>query len=410
MQMISRRPLRHNELPRLVQAGLFLLGILALCGLYACNGSDQGDSPSASGATLPAVGPVSVDTGAWRAFVQTGTSLMAGENPDPAELQAFALTPAAGAWRRSMAPTVPSLVRMTNWLIATFGDKPGKPLPYKNTPDLRAMTMSFRYSFNHRALVDSLVAGLGDPDVLGKFQAKLATWIEPDSLPRHLVLACLPAKPEIRIQQDTVLIDTGVLTAGGIPQTMDQTASLLYRTYQVPPVTNPAGLKGEDSLAESCLLMRNEGVAAYIEKRVDTYFRQDHPKLNKVSIIPQGIAFIAGSMIAKADTILPPLMTDPDLMAARASDFANSMVASGGFTKLGYAMAATIAGNLGEDRLAASSRTVRGFFAAYQEAAALNPLPRPQPGAAGYSWYASVRPFDHDLYLDLKDILERRHM
>ncbi len=413
VRMISRNSLFHNGPhhrpdPVAVLAA-FLLALAMFWGLAACNRTSE--RPAAAPAVTGTQDcPLTLDTTAWQEFVATGDLIIAGKKPQREDLQAFALTPAGGAWRRSLAPMVPPVLRCGNWVAAAFQDVLGQTMPGKVNKDRRTMAASYRYSYDHRALVDSLLTRLAAPEVLCGLQERLAAWIQPDSLPSHLVLACLPARPEIRVQADTVLVDTGVLAAGGLDQTLAQTLSLLYRTYEIPRVVNPEMLDGADALAEALVLIRNEGVAAFLENRAETYFRQDHPKLRKVVIIPQDIAYTAGRIVALADTTLPPLLSDPEALTSGAKDFARTMTASGGYSKLGYAMAATIAGNLGEERLRNDARTVSGFFAAYQEAAAMNPLPSPKPGAKGYPWYASVRPFDDHLYRQLQDLLAERKL
>ncbi len=335
---------------------------------------------------------------------------MAGENPNDAELQAFARTPACVAWRNSLAPITPSPTRCGNWLAAAFMDKLGDRFPGKTSSDRRTMAATYRYSYDHRSLIDSLLTKLASEEILCQWYAGLPAWIDEDKLPQNLVIACLPTKPEIRAQGDTLLIDTGVLAAGGIEQTLAQASSLLYRQFQIPGAENPNRLQGRNSLLQALQLMRNEGVSAFLENRKDTYFRRDHNSLSRIVILPQEFAYTATRIVSLADSTLPALLADPQLMEIEAREFSRTLTASGGFAKLGYAMAATIAGNLGVERLQTTSRTVSGFFAAFQEAAALNPLPSPTPGAKGFPWYAAVRPFDHDLYVQLKALLAGEQM
>ncbi len=415
MRIISRQSHQHKETPTYGKAatfgGLLLLGILTLWGIAGCNTAttDQAPGDTQAVTTFPAC-PVTLDTSSWRVFVASGQKIMAGEIPTDTDLEAFARTPDCGAWRRSLAPLVPSPSRCGNWLAAAFMDKLGDRFPGKVSSDRRTMAATYRYSYDHQAPIDSLLVQLSTSNRLCQWFEKLPGWIDPENLPDHLVIATLPGRPEIRAQQDTILIDTGVLVAGGIDQTLAQTASLLYRQLQVPGADNPNRLRGEEAIVGSLLLFRNEGVAGYLENRSETYFRRDHPSLSRVNLRPQEFVFTAIRLVALADSTLPALLNDPVRLDLGAQDFSRTLTASGGFAKLGYVMAATIAGNLGEKQLQTSSRTVSGFLDSFQKAAALNPLPSPTPGAKGYPWYAAARPFDHDLYLKFKALLESRGM
>ncbi len=391
--------------------GLALLISGMLWGAAACRDKEQPSATVATAADGRETGcPLVLDTAAWRRFTATGDLINSGRKPGPQELQAMAMTPAGQAWRHSMAPQVPPLLRCGNWVAASFADVLGNTLPGKLNKDRRAMATSYRYSYDHRARIDSLLMRLAAPEVLCGLHDRMRAWIDPDSLPALMVLACLPARPEIRVQADTFLVDTGVLAAGGIEQTLDQTLSLAYRTYQAPRIPDPSTLTGPDAIATALVLMRNEGVAAYLEGRAKTYFRRDHPKLRKVVIVPQGIAYTAVHTLALANSTLPELLSGAQKDSTGAVEFARTLTASSGYSKLGYAMAATIAGNLGEERLRRAAPTAAGFFAAYQEAAAKNPVPSPLPGAKGYPWYASLRPFDEGLYRQLQELLANRKL
>ena len=49
--------------------------------------------------------------------------------------------------------------------------------------------------------------------------------------------------------EDNLLVDTGVLVAGGHDQAVHQMVSLLYRNFQTIPGPNPATLAGGDAVA-----------------------------------------------------------------------------------------------------------------------------------------------------------------
>ena len=68
-------------------------------------------------------------------------------------------------------------------------------------------------------------------------------------------------------------------------------------------------------------------------------------------------------------------------------------------------MASVIAAQLGEDRLRTSGRSVPAFVAAYQEAALLNPVPLPVPGALGVDLTQTVPPLDPEVFAKLHQLL-----
>ena len=101
------------------------------------------------------------------------------------------------------------------------------------------------------------------------------------------------------------------------------------------------------------------------------------------------------------------MLADPAVMETRGQSFARSMAASSAFSKMGLAMAEVIVGRLGEERLHQVRQSVPDFFAAYQEAARLNPTPIPEPGSEGIVLYESVAALEEDLFEPLHSLLVR---
>ncbi len=75
----------------------------------------------------------------------------------------------------------------------------------------------------------------------------------------------------------------------------------------------------------------------------------------------------------------------------------------------GYAMAATIARHLGEDRLVQVRDSVSGFVSAYQEAALMNPTPLPVPGRPGVSNNETMPPWSPEVFDWLMELLANEH-
>ena len=83
--------------------------------------------------------------------------------------------------------------------------------------------------------------------------------------------------------------------------------------------------------------------------------------------------------------------------------------AGGTLAQAGYAMVATIIYHLGQDRLLAVRNSVPDFLAAYQEAAMMNPSPRPMPGAEGSQLSDCMGPLDPGVYEQIQELLQRNY-
>lgn len=381
-------------------AGALLLLALGLGGMTACNNTDENGRPGAEC-------PIAVDTEGWRVFRALGDRIMSDDTPTMEELKEFGNTTAAGTWRRSMRPMIPTSGNLANWIFATFKDKLGPKKLAKPTSLRTSMARSYRFSYDNRAAVDSMLAIVTESDTLCNLYHQLQAWVEQDSLPPEFALTFLPAMPAIVFDFDTLLVDTGVLVAGGVRQTLDQILGSGYRNFEVPYNKNPLECQGAEAVVESWRRIRGDGIAAYLEGRIDTYFGTEHPKLKGISIVPLDLVQTADKLATISDTSLAWILTDPDALATSGNGYARSIFAGGGFDQLGYAMAATIAGNLGRDRLRQAAFSTRDFVTAYQAAATENPSPRPEPGAPDFPWYASMRPLSPQVYADLVRLLDQ---
>ncbi|NCQ35590.1 hypothetical protein GW813_11095 [bacterium] len=385
-------------------AGALLLLALGLGGMTACN--DTGDSGAKSG-RAGADCPLAVDTEGWRVFRTLGDRIMSDDTPTMEELKGFGNTTAARTWRHSMRPANLTSGNLGNWIFAAFPDELGeqkldKPMSYR-----ASMSSSYRFSYDQRATIDSMLAVVTNPDTLCNLYHRLQAWVEPDSLPAEVALTFLPAKASLVFYSDTLLVDTGVLAAGGVRQTFNQILGSGYRNFEVPYNKNPLECQGAEAVVESWRRIRGDGIAAYLEGRSDTYFGNQHPKLKGFSILPVDIIQAADKLANLSEATLAKVLVDSTTLATSGSGYARAIFAGGGFDQLGYAMAATIAGNLGRDQLRQAAFRTRDFVTAYQAAAASNPVPRPEPGAADYPWYASMRPLPPQVFADLVQLLDR---
>jgi len=298
--------------------GFGVLLALGLVGLAACNGSGESGAGKSSC-------PLTVDAEAWNVFRATGDRIMAGETPTLKEMEAFAATPGARTWCRSMQPLNPNSRNLANWLQSAFEDKLGKPKREKPLSNRFAMGRSYRFSYDQRAAIDSMLAIISTPDTMCSLYDRILAWVDPDSLPATVPLVFVPGRPALVFESDTLLVDTGVLAAGGVHQTLAQVLSLAYRNYQVPNDENPLECEGAKAVVESWRRIRGDGIGAFLEKRIDTYFGTEHPTLKNVAIRSQDIMITANKLTAYSDSTLGRILGDADALAGSGGGYARNV-------------------------------------------------------------------------------------
>lgn len=413
VRKIVHRAANHNVARP--AARVSLLAALVLVGLTGCdNQQSEAEATGPAGATPEAAADspvrdcqVTVNARPWAVFRDLADRMAAGQPAPQSDLEAYANLPAVTAWRNSRAPYVPTPGRIAAWLEDAWWEEQGRPGRKKINSESRSMGRGFRYCQSHGRQITDLVKEFSDTTSTCRIRELADTWLGPERSPRPLVLNLMPAKPEIRTFEGEIFVDTGVLMAGGAEQTARQVVALMYRDLAAVRGANPVDSEGEQVIAECFRVMMNDGVAGWIEKSLQTFFGQGHPTLAEVNIIPEDSFRGAQNAVGRMSTWLPDILADPANMTERGHTFARYLVASGGFTNLGIAMAEVIVGRLGEDRLRQVRRSVPDFLAAYQEAARLNPEPVPDPGTVGISLYESVMPLPEDLYGQLHELLSR---
>ncbi|MFN2370720.1 MAG: DUF5700 domain-containing putative Zn-dependent protease [Candidatus Krumholzibacteriia bacterium] len=391
----------HGFLPAL--GGLVLLLVAAGCGGgEQTSGAGAGSAPAGDGAC-----PVVVDASGWQAFGALAGRITGGEAVGEADLAALGEQPSFTVWRRSMAPAVPKPERVGNFVEEAFWTELGRTGERKANADRQAMGLSYRWSWDHRDRVDSLAAVVaGEPWRCGLLEHTRG-WIDPERLTRPLTVHLVPGKPELRWHEGDLLVDTGVLVAGGPDQLQRQLAGLLYRNLAAQDGANPLAAEGDTAVAHVFRILHNEGIATWIEDLPHTYFNPIHPRLRRVMPVPQHFYQSTLRVTEICSTTLPRLLADPAEMRLRGQDFARTVAAGGAFSQGGYGMAAVIAGRLGPERLQAAAGSVTAFVRAFQEAALLNGEDRPLPGAAGHEPWACVAPLPAEVYAQLLPLLER---
>jgi hypothetical protein len=367
--------------------------------LTGCQATDK----SVEEANAELACPVIIDTESWRTFDDIANRMKAGETVPDAEVEAFMDLPGMSLWSRSQAPFSPSAINMANWLDAAFG--PGTRAKGKNPSSRKKMVKNYRYTHDHRETVNGFITEF-EQNQRCQVDSLVQYWIDPPNRPAGPIVVCIvPSQSEVRIMNDTLLVDTGLLVAGGPDQAARQLASLLYRNWQAIPGGNPAQLEGGASLAQTWRVLTNQGVTTWIEQFTATEFRDDHPRLGKINIIPEDSFVLAVRAIGQTNTQMADILTDPTLLDKRGRRLTNWFIGQNAFQNLSFSMAATIEGQLGSDRLREAGHSVPAFLAAYQEAALLNPVPQPLPGDAGRDLYHCMPPINPDVFQGLFALL-----
>jgi hypothetical protein len=410
--MITHDAVRHNAAAAgstLLRRGVLIVPslVVLILALTACS-RDAGTEgkPSAQAANPGTDCALTTDAGAWTAFKEVADRAAAGEDMTREELDAFGDLPTVTLWRNSLQPDVPPAHRIGNWLEGTFWKELGREGNQKMNATRATLMRSYRYSLDHRDRIDERLAELTGPRKCEV--AEMARfWIEPDLLPQPLAIHFLPAKAEIRIFEGSLLVDTGVVSAGSVDQVIHQMASLLYRKFQFVSGPSPIEQEGAEAVAHSFRVLMNEGLAGWIEQTLALEFDSRHPVLYKINIIPEDFFIKTRETIGLMNLHLGPMLDDETEMAAKGLDFARHLAGMFAFSQTGCGMSTVIAAHLGEDRLRDAGRSVPAFLAAYQEAASLNPVPIPVPGELDSELYQTVPPLDPEIFTKLHAMLTR---
>ncbi|MCB1181823.1 hypothetical protein KDM41_00150 [bacterium] len=410
MRKIIHRSGRHNRPARgrstVLAAAVAIPLILAGCDQ---GGRDEaaGGRAGASGAGPAACG-VTVDGSAWTGFVPLADSMAAGHGVPRAELETWAALPAVAAWRRVQTPNSPTAGNVANWLEAAWWDELGRTDAHKANANRSEFRRTYRYSQEQRQRIDGLLAEFTAGDAACRIHDLAASWVAPERMPAGWRLVFLPNRPEVRVEESEIFVDTGLLAASGIDQTVRHVAALLYRNREALPGENPLQMSGADAVAESFRIIMNEGVASHIEQTEGIHFSPDHPTLGSVRIIPEDFFVKARDTIESFPTALGPLLGDRTQMVARGESFARRLAGGNAFTGTGLAMAAVISHHAGEDELRRVHRSPAAFLAAFQAAASRNPVPPPTAGAPGVDLVETVPPLAPEIYEPLQALLAEK--
>lgn len=407
MRMITHDEVRHNVAPprSIVLPGMVLV-FLALT-LAACSADKE--PAENQNATVEAENGncrLTTDISAWNAFKVIADRVAGGENVPLDDFYDYAELPTLTLWRESLEQKAPPAQRIAKWLEGVFWEEMGRKGEQKRSPDRTDYLHNCNYSLQNRERIDARLAELAGPRKC-EMDELIRYWTDAENLPGDITIHFLPAKPEIRILEGNLFVDTGVLAAGSVDQIIGSSASLLYRRYQAIPGTNPMELEGELSVAQAFRVLVNEGVIGWIDQAASLEFDKNHPALYKVNLIPENFFLKAQEALGLINRQLGKMLDDEADMNTRGRFFAEHLAAMNAFSQTGYGMSAVIFHRLGKDRLKEASRSVPGFLATYQEAALLNPVPAPIPGTPGHELFETVPPLDPDLFLKLHAMLSR---
>ncbi len=347
---------------------------------------------------------VNIDDTAWQVFAGFCRRPSEEGPPTRTEFQIFADLPIISQWKESMAGNLPS-VRIVNWLEVAFSDEDDRQSDAKRNLDRRNFSNSYRYSIAHYLEIDRLILKFRTDGHCCSFRDKINFWISPDALPDSLIVAFFPSKPEIRILDNFLYVDTGVLQAGNLNQLERQLAGMLFRSTMLLDGESPTVSEGEQAVANSVRMMMNEGLIDFIQDQPGTLFSPDHPKLGKVNIVPEFVFDHGRKAISLINFHLPKMLADEAVMQKNGRNLAKTLVASSSLRQGGYSMSSTIAGHLGRQRLRDTAGSPSAWLAAYQEAARLNASPAPEPYEVSTELYRCMPPFDDDVYDGIQEIL-----
>jgi len=397
--------LRSSLFGRVVLVTMFLA--VPILGVSACS-KDAGleGKPSAKSSDQSSDCSLTTDTSAWTAFKELADRVATGEDIPKEEFDAFGDQPSVALWRNSLQPGAPSALRVGNWLEGTFWEELGRKGKQKNNANRATFMRSYRYSLDNRVRIDERLAELTGPRKCD-IPEMANFWVEPNLLPQPLAIHFLPAKAEIRIFEGSLLVDTGVVGASNVDQLIRNMVALLYRKYQSMPGPNPMVLEGDEAVAHAFRVLMNEGVTGWIEQATTLEFDNEHPVLYKIRIIPETFFLKAQETIGLMNRRLGSMLDDEATMAKDGQAFAEHLAAMGAYSQTGFAMSAVIVARMGEDRLRDVGRSVPAFLAAYQEAAAANPVPAPVPGKPDTELFLTVPPLDPDLFTKLQVMMTR---
>jgi hypothetical protein len=368
VRKIAQRHISHNAPARWAVAGLLLVLGGATAG---CQGHRLAAGKAAAHVAQRCA--LVVDTSGLDAFWVAADQIQsAPEIPSAAIGADLAALPVWRRWCQSYAPEVVSAdllgltVRAATLGLDRLTPVEAGKLPRRDVVRCQAFTLA------QRARVQEFVRTFMAEESACAVWPLARAWVRPEALPDTLRIDLLAGNAEIRLFEGHFLVDAGLALACGPKQMSRFLASTLYRKLEATEERSPGEVQGEAVLAQTLRLVRNEGVAAYIDDLPNLYFSKEHPALAGSAPVPEDVCATARLNLLYVEQVVTRQLALP----AATRDFTDvhlNFVGSRGWQATGWFMATVIARRLGEPRLQAAARSLSGFLAAYHEAAAMNP-------------------------------------
>jgi hypothetical protein len=276
-------------------------------------------------------------------------------------------------WRRSFAPERIAPARVARSLFIALRSQEELPPRLRSKAVEREQVRNYTFALEQRDRLTRYLEEFVASDVLCDVPKLLEGWVPADALPDTLRVDLVVGLPEIRYFEGRFLVDPGLAWASGREQIVRFLASTLYRDVAAIEGVDPDRAQGPDIALHTLRLLRNEAVPAYLDRLADIGFDGRHPVLAHAAVSPVDLCDQALRSLEGLDAVLTRLRSWEDPRQAEWPQVYRFFVGSQSWQATSWYMARTIAAALGEDRLREASTTVRGFWAAYQEAARTMP-------------------------------------
>ncbi len=383
---------------------MLLVGLGALViATGGCGGSGS-EVPSQTGVHTASGCPANVTTTGSDAFVAAADRAAAGDVMSPDDLQALVERPVWTLWRRSYEPEIASPEAAA---LTVFAGLRGLQAlsPAQTVKVTRRDLMScYAFDMQKRVAITKFLTAYVRDDASCAVWSLMRQWIQPTNLPDTLRIDFLPMKAEIRRYEGHFLVDPGLAIVSGRDQLTHMLTSVLYRAVEAVPGPRGDAVEGPDAVAQTFRVLRNEGVAAYIDDLPHLFFGREHPLLRNAAPVPEDICDQATRSLVYVDDALAHILA-ADEPAPDYRPVFRYFIGAQSWQPTGWFMAAVIRDRQNEARLQQASRTVADFVDAYQTAAlAESPSPPAPHGTAAYT-VQHAPAFAPDVYVFIRSTL-----
>ncbi len=336
-------------------------------------GTDQDGGPAATTRRVADACPLVLDWSAVAAFYDLADRVAAGEAVTIEEMGQVVSGPTWDHWRRSFAPERIAPARVARSLFIALRGQEELPARLRSKAVELEQVRNYTFALDQRERLTTYLEEFVATDVLCEVPTLLEGWVPAGALPDTLRVDLVVGLPEIRYFEERFLLDPGLAWASGREQIVRFLASTLYRDVAAIEGVDPDQAQGPDIALHTLRLLRNEAVPAYLDQLADIAFDGRHPVLAHAAVSPVDLCDQALRSLQGLDAVLTRLRNWEDPGQAEWSQVYRFFVGSQSWQSTSWFMARTVAAALGEDRLREASTTVRGFWAAYQEAALAMP-------------------------------------